>query len=207
MTLLPSTEEVDARLAELRAREADGTLELIGSSEEGPVVIVPPDPAWPARFAQVRSQIADTLGPVALRIDHVGSTAVAGLAAKPIIDVQISVADLEYEAGYAPGLASLGWPIRLRETQQRFFREPAGIPRSTHVHVCPTGSTWERRHLLFRDFLRAHPERARAYGELKRALAAHYRGVRVIYTEAKGPFIDETTALAETWAAATGWRP
>ena len=204
---LPPVEEIEARVAALRARMADGSFEVIGSSVEGPVEVVPPDPPWPARFAAVRARIADALGPVPLRIDHVGSTAIPGLAAKPIIDVQISVADLDDEDGYVPGLTSLGWPIRLREAEQRFFREPAGIPRTTHVHVCPTGSPWERRHLLFRDYLRAHPERARAYGALKLALAERYRHERVVYTEAKGPFVDETTAMAQAWASAIGWRP
>ena len=203
---LPPVEEVEARVAELGARAADGTFELIGSSVEGPVVLVAPDPTWPARFADVRSQIALALGAVALRIDHIGSTAIPDLVAKPIIDVQVSVADLEDEAGYAPGLAALGWPIRLREAEQRFFREPGPHGRTTHIHVCPAGSTWERRHILFRDFLRTHPDRTRAYGELKLALAERYRHDRPSYTEAKGPFIDETTALAEAWAAATGWR-
>ena len=101
---------------------------------------------------------------------------------------------------------SASW-MRLREADHRFFREPAGVPRRTHVHVCALGSEWERRHLLFRDYLRAHPERAASYGDLKRALAVLYPRDRVAYTEAKGPFIDETLALAEAWAASTGWRP
>jgi GrpB-like predicted nucleotidyltransferase (UPF0157 family) len=203
--MLPSGKEVDARVAAIQAAIADGRIELVGSEAEGPIEIVPPDPAWPTRFAVVRGRIADTLGPVAMRVDHVGSTAVPGLAAKPIIDIQVSVADLEDEDAYTPGLASLGWPLRAREAEQRFFCEPGGVTRATHVHVCAATSEWERRHLLFRDYLRAHPDRARSYGELKLALAARYRHDRIAYTEAKGPFIDETMARADGWAAPTPW--
>lgn len=130
-----------------------------------------------------------------------------GLDAKPIIDVQVSVPDLGAEDAYAPGLAALGWPLRMREPDHRFFREPAGERRTTHVHVCAAGTEWERRHLLFRDHLRAHPGRARDYGELKLALVERYRHDRLSYTEAKSPFIDETLALAEAWATATEWHP
>lgn len=180
---------------------------LLGQSSDTGVQVLEPDPSWPTQFDSIRAQIAAALGPIAVRIDHVGSTAVPSLVAKETIDVQVSVTDIESEDAYAPALADLGWPLRLRESDHRFFREPAGVPRRTHVHVCPVGSEWERRHLLFRDYLRAHPERAAGYGELKRALAVRYPRDRVAYTEAKGPFIDETMELAEAWAAATGWRP
>jgi GrpB-like predicted nucleotidyltransferase (UPF0157 family) len=203
---LPRADEVGARVAALRDRVATGDLEIFGSPVDDPVVVVPADPEWHARFERCRRRIADALGPAALRIDHVGSTAVPGLAAKPVIDVQISVAVLTDEAAYAPALAALGWPLRLREPEQRFFREPAGLRRTTHVHVCEASSRWEWRHLLFRDYLRTHPARAAEYGALKVALAERYREDRVSYTEAKGPFIDETTALAETWAKETGWQ-
>jgi GrpB-like predicted nucleotidyltransferase (UPF0157 family) len=203
---LPSTAVVEARVAALAEMVADGRMVLEGSSHEGPVLLAPPDPAWVARFGAVRAQLAAALGSTALRIEHVGSTAVPGLAAKPVIDIQVSVADLTDEAAYVPQIAALGWPLRLRDDEHRFFREPAGVPRTTHVHVCAAGSRWERAHLLFRDYLRAHPARAAAYGELKWALAERYRDERVSYTEAKGPFIDETRALADKWAPATGWR-
>jgi GrpB-like predicted nucleotidyltransferase (UPF0157 family) len=186
--------------------EADGRMVLEGSSHEGPVLLEPYDAGWVTRFDDVRRRLAASLGPTARRIEHVGSTAVPGVASKPVIDVQVSVADLDDEASYAPAIAALGFPLRLRDGEHRFFREPAGVPRTTHIHVCAVGSRWERVHLLFRDYLRAHPARAAAYGELKSALAERYRDDRVSYTEAKGPFIDETLALADQWAAATGWQ-
>jgi GrpB-like predicted nucleotidyltransferase (UPF0157 family) len=204
---LPSEEEVATRVAALRARETDGRMELLGQSSEYAIGIVPSDPAWATCFVALHDQIATALGPTAIRIEHVGSTSVPGLAAKPIIDIQVSVDDIDAEDAYDPALTALGWPLRLREADHRFFREPAGIPRTTHVHVCAMGSRWERVHLLFRDYLRAHPDRARAYGDLKSALAERYRTLGVSYTEAKGPFIDDTLAAAEQWALETGWRP
>jgi GrpB-like predicted nucleotidyltransferase (UPF0157 family) len=203
---LPDGSEVAARVALVRARMADGSMELVGESHGAPVVVVPPDPVWIDRFRRTRDAIAGALGETALRIEHVGSTAVPGLAAKPIIDVQVSVPDVADEGAYAPALAALGWPLRMREEDHRFFRDPAGVPRATHVHVCPLGSEWEARHLLFRDYLRAHPERTAAYGALKLALAERYRLDGVAYTEAKGPFIEETLAMADRWAVAIGWQ-
>lgn len=202
---LPSDDEVRARVARVRARETDGSLEVLGQSGGEAVHLAPPDPSWPAQFDRVRGTILEALGSTALRVDHVGSTAIPDIPAKPIIDVQVSVRDLADEVVYLPALASLGWPLRLREAERRFFREPAGRERRTHIHVCQRGGTWERRHLLFRDFLRAHPDRARRYGRLKLAIADQYGDDRLAYTEAKGPFIDETIRLAEKWAVAVGW--
>jgi GrpB-like predicted nucleotidyltransferase (UPF0157 family) len=204
---VPSNDEVDARVAAIQAREADGSMELFGAPHESPIELVPADLNWPARFAAVRSQLAAALGPTAVRIEHVGSTSVPGLDAKSVIDVQIGVVDLADEAAYAPEIAALGWPLRLRDSDHRFFREPAGIPRTTHVHVCALGGRWERDHLLFRDYLRSHPDRAAAYADLKWALVGRYAGVRLAYTEAKGPFIEETLRLANAWAAHQDWRP
>ena len=205
--ILPSDEEVAARVAAIRAQLADGTIEVIGASSNAPYAVVAPDPMSCAVFEATRSRIADALGATALRIDHVGSTSIPGLAAKPIIDVQISVADITAEGRFVPALAAMGWPLRGREADHRYFRDPAGVPRRTHVHVCTAGSRWERVHLLFRDYLRTHRDRAREYGEFKTALVERYPHQRLSYTEAKGPFIDETLALAEAWAAASGWRP
>ncbi len=87
------------------------------------------------------------------------------------------------------------------------FREPAGQRRATHIHVCAASGEWEPRHLLFRDYLRAHPDRAAQYGELKRVFAERYRTERVAYTEAKSPFIGETLLLAAAWAANVRWAP
>jgi GrpB-like predicted nucleotidyltransferase (UPF0157 family) len=122
---------------------------------------------------------------------------VPGLPAKPVIDIQVSVADLEDEDAYRPAIEVLGWPLRVREPGRRFFRPPAGQPRVVHVHVCQAGSEWERHHLLFAAYLRADPERRDAYGALKADLARRFRTDRIAYTEAKTSFIAETIRLAE----------
>lgn len=180
-------------------------VELFGPQGGDPVEVVEPDPAWPERFADVRARIVDALGPVAVRVEHVGSTSVPGLPAKPVIDVQVSVDDVADESAYAPKLETLGWPMRARDEGTRFFRDPSGAPRRVHVHVCAAGSRWERIHLLFRDYLRAHPDQAAAYAELKRALASRHRDERVAYTEGKTAFVEATLERAEAWAAATAW--
>ena len=206
---LPSEEEVRRRVAAIREEAASGRMELLGQTHEDPVVLAEPDPAWPGRFASIRERLLRAIGAAAVRVDHVGSTAIPGVSAKPVIDVQVSVVDVEDEAAYAPAIVSLGWPLRAREAGlgHRFFRDPSGTPRRVHIHVCQAGGEWERQHLLFRDYLRAHPERARAYDALKRALVDRYADARLAYTEAKGPFIEETLESAEEWAAETRWVP
>ena len=208
MTRLPDDAEVQRRLEILEAGFASGEAELLGEGGEDPVELAEPSPDWATRYARIREQLAVALGP-SVRIEHVGSTSIPGIAAKPVIDVQVSVPDVEDEAAYLTQIEALGWPLRARErlAGHRYFRDPAGTPRRVQVHVCQIGSSWERVHLLFRDYLREHPERARAYEALKRAASGRYATNRLAYTEAKGPFIEETLALGEAWAADTGWRP
>jgi GrpB-like predicted nucleotidyltransferase (UPF0157 family) len=173
-----------------------------------PVEIVAYDPAWPARFAELGRELRAGLGEVALRIDHIGSTAVPGLAAKPIIDIQISVADFEPLAAYRQPLERLGYVYRADnpERTKRYFREPPGR-RRTHVHVRRAGSFSEQWALLFRDYLRAHPDAAAEYAAVKRRLALRFRDDRRAYTDAKGPFLWEVIRRADEWAQAQGWQP
>jgi GrpB-like predicted nucleotidyltransferase (UPF0157 family) len=172
------------------------------------IEIVAYDPAWPARFAELGRELRAGLGAVALRIDHVGSTAVPGLAAKPIIDIQISVAAFEPLAAYRQPLERLGYVYRADnpERTKRYFREPPGRPR-THLHVRRAGSFSEQWALLFRDYLRTHPEAAAEYAAVKRHLALRYRDDRRAYTDAKGPFLWEVIRRADAWAQAQGWTP
>jgi len=161
------------------------------------------DPEWPARFESWRARIVAALGETALRVEHVGSTAVPGLAAKPHVDVQVSVRDVDDEARYVPQLEAAGVRLRSRDELHRYFRPPAGRPREVHVHVCAAGSTWERDHLLFRDYLRAHPEARDAYAAAKREAARLWSDDRIAYTEAKTDVILDTLEAAEAWAAAS----
>lgn len=146
------------------------------------------------------------LGDVALAIEHVGSTAVPGLAAKPILDLDVVIrttADLPVaierlaRLGYVhegdkglPGRAAFAWPSHAARH---------------HLYVCALGSAAYRQHLLFRDYLRTHPEAVAAYAALKRRLAAQYRTRRDAYTDAKGPFVRAAMARAKEWARMTGW--
>jgi GrpB-like predicted nucleotidyltransferase (UPF0157 family) len=190
----------------LRAQFPD--MEFTTGSErvDGAIEVTAYDESWPARFAEWRARLAAALRPAAIRIEHVGSTAVPGLAAKPIIDIQVSVANLEDEASYVPAIEASGVRLRAREPGHRYLRPPADRPRAVHVHVCEAGSAWERDHLLFRDYLRAHPVARDTYAGLKLQLAQRYPDDRLAYTDAKSAFILDALEAAGEWAAQTGWR-
>jgi GrpB-like predicted nucleotidyltransferase (UPF0157 family) len=172
------------------------------------VTIVPYDAAWPARFGELALQLRRVLGDVARRIDHIGSTSVLGLDAKPIIDIQISVRSFEPLNAYRDPLESLGYVFRSEndERTKRYFREAPGTPR-THIHVRQAGSWAEQFALLFRDYLRTHPEAALQYAKLKRQLAIQFANDRHGYTDAKRPFTWEVMHAADRWTQETGWQP
>jgi len=156
-----------------------------------PYELSEPDPTWPSRFERVADELRGALGDLAQRIDHVGSTSVPGLSAKPTIDVQVSVASMVPRSAYVDPLEGLGfvWTVDPWDVTHEFFSRDQGENRDVHVHVCGSGSLWERRHLAFRDWLRTHPDDAAAYATLKRDLAAaHPRDVHT-YTHEKGAFI------------------
>jgi GrpB-like predicted nucleotidyltransferase (UPF0157 family) len=173
-----------------------------------PIQVVPYDPAWPAMFARQAAELREALGAVALRIDHIGSTAIPRLAAKPVIDVQISVAAFEPLDAYRGPLQRLGYVFRADnpDRTKRYFREPPR-QRRTHLHVRRAGSFGEQFALLFRDFMRAHPDVATEYADLKIKLAERYSEDRTAYTDAKGPFIWSVIAQADAWAQRIGWMP
>ncbi|MFN7116334.1 MAG: GrpB family protein [Saprospiraceae bacterium] len=133
-----------------------------------PIIVVPYDPHWKEEFQLIARQIRVALGSLALRIDHVGSTSVEGLAAKPVIDIQISVADLKSLEPIQSALESIGLKYRAENPDQtkHYFREGAGM-RRTHLHVREAGSYSEQLALLFRDYLRAHPAACAEYAALK----------------------------------------
>jgi len=164
--------------------------------------IVPYDPRWPGEFEAERGRVDAALGSLALRVEHNGSTAVPGLAAKPIIDIQISVARLHPIDAYAGPLASLGYVHVCHEDDARcpFFHRPRDWPHTHHVHVVEAGGPEERRTLAFRDYLRAHPAAAREYDGLKRRLAALLGGrdadSREAYAVAKSAFVERILTLA-----------
>jgi GrpB-like predicted nucleotidyltransferase (UPF0157 family) len=176
---------------------------LVGGREERDVVVVDSDPTWPATFERHRALLRRALGGRARRIDHVGSTSVPGLAAKPIVDIQVTVDDPDDEAAFAPDLARAGYQLRVREPRHRMFRTPG---RDVHVHVWGAGSHDERRHVLFRDWLRVDAADRVRYEDTKRSLAGRrWRDVNY-YAAAKTPVITEIMGRAESWAARQGWR-
>lgn len=168
-------------------------MELIGGVERRVIEIVPWSHTWARRFARERDRILGALGPV--RVEHIGSTAVPGLAAKPVVDIQISVEEIEDEVTYVPALERAGYLLRVREPAHRMLRTPE---RDVHVHVCGAGSEWEQRHLAFRDWLRHDHDDRRAYAHLKRQLAARDWPDMNAYADAKSSFIVGALARAAT---------
>jgi GrpB-like predicted nucleotidyltransferase (UPF0157 family) len=179
----------------------------------GTVTIVEYRETWPDDFRRLAAALSSGFGPAALRIDHVGSTAVPGLAAKDVIDVQVTVATL---ADTPPALAGLeevrgladhpppGFGGGDAELAKRYFRAATGR-RPAHVHVREAGRLNQRYALLCRDYLRATPDAAAAYAAVKRALAARFPDDREVYADLKDPVFDVVMAGAEAWARATGW--
>jgi GrpB-like predicted nucleotidyltransferase (UPF0157 family) len=150
------------------------------------------DPRWPEQFETLRSRIAEALGDLAITIEHIGSTAVPGLAAKPVIDIDVlmrSDADLSLVTSK---LALLGYDRRgdLGIPGREAFRAPPDdFPH--HLYVCPPHSQEYRRHIAFRNYLRTHPNDANAYASLKRSLAEKFGDLREEYNQAKSQFVEE----------------
>ena len=166
-------------------------VELIGGPEPGPVTLVEYDAAWAARYERERARILTALGARVLAIEHVGSTSVPGLAAKPVVDIDVAVADPEDEAAFVPDLEAAGYVLRVREPGHRMLRTPE---HDVHVHVWPPGDENMARDLRFRDRLRASPEDRAAYEARKRELAGRDWAARQDYADAKGPLIREIAA-------------
>jgi GrpB-like predicted nucleotidyltransferase (UPF0157 family) len=166
------------------------------------IEIVPYDAGWPAAFEAEAVRIRVALGSMALRIDHNGSTSIHGLRAKPIIDIQVSVAALQPLTAYGAPLEDIGYSHVPHPDDAfcPFFHRPPQWPHSHHVHVVEYGGPEERRTLAFRDYLRDHHELAHEYEELKLHLAAQWVGVsreqRETYSESKSDFIARVVALA-----------
>lgn len=168
--------------------------------------IVDSDAAWPAMAEGEMHRIGRALGPVAVRLEHVGSTAVPGLAAKPILDLQVSVDAIEPGGRYVVPLGRLGYLFvpAPESPDYHFFARPAQRPRTHHVHVCQAGSEHELRHLAVRDFLRARPDEAARYAALKRRLVAKHPQDRLAYIAGKDRYVAALEARALAWAQRQG---
>lgn len=159
---------------------------LIGGHEERTIGIVDYRPEWAAWFTQEKARIEAAVGSTVRRIEHVGSTAVPGFAAGPIVDVMVSVDDPEDEPSYVPAMEGAGYVLRVREPGHRMFRTPE---RDVRVHFWKAGSEDERRHITFRDRLRSSADDRAEYEQNKRKLATQYRDMNA-YAEAKGTIIE-----------------
>ena len=164
--------------------------------------IVPYDSTWPCAFEAEAVRIRGALGSIALRIDHNGSTSIPGLAAKPIIDIQVSVKSLRPIEAYGTRLRTIGY-IHVAHADDSFcpfFHRPARWPHTHHVHVVAAGGAEERRTLAFRDYLRDHRDAARQYEQLKFEIAGQLgpqdTKSREAYAGAKTDFIEHIIAIA-----------
>lgn len=201
--LAPEQLPKDERLALVRMVLPEiwsGFAQTAGSDRGGDVIrVVDYDSDWPGRYQQWHAHLREGLAGVAQRIEHVGSTSVPGLAAKPIIDIQVSVVGLCDESRYVARIESLGLQLRSRDDLHRHFRPVPDDPDVVHVHVCGVGSAWEREHLLFRDYLRAHADACDAYESAKRRAAVTWADDGWAYTAAKSVVILRLLAEAEQW--------
>jgi GrpB-like predicted nucleotidyltransferase (UPF0157 family) len=169
-----------------------------------PIVIAGYDPAWPRRFERERELILATCGAAAfVRIEHVGSTAVPGLGAKPIIDIMPGLRSLDDAPPLILLLASIGYeygpegerPTALDEgmPHRRYFRKDVDGERAFHMHVVETTSDFWHDHLMFRDFLRVSPEDRQEYERVKRRLAAEYNATLTPQSNAEIGYTDRKT--------------
>lgn len=183
------------------------------------IIIVPYKLSWPEEFAEVAGKIRSAAGDSALAIHHIGSTSVPGLAAKDVIDIQMTVADLA-DIAVAP-IEVLGYTFREQvltdhcppgmelapvELEKRYF-SGKDFPTPVHLHVRVIGRFNQRYALLCRDYLRTHPMAANAYAEIKRQLARYFPNDVDAYYAIKDPVFDAFMAGAFEWASHTGWEP
>jgi GrpB-like predicted nucleotidyltransferase (UPF0157 family) len=186
-----------------------------------PIQVVPYNEAWPLRAEAELRRLTETLGDLVLHAAHIGSTSIPGMAAKDILDLQLSVWDLdEAAAAFDEPLAGLGYVRRPFERDhvpagdasdpglwaKRYWNRRGHPNGDVNLHVRVVGSPNERLALLFRDYLRAHPPAIAAYSEFKRVLAGTVGGLEP-YTEVKDPVVDVVVAAAGDWASQVEWQP
>lgn len=184
------------------------------------IEIVSYKPSWADEFVVLAKSIREKLPEPEWRIDHIGSTAIIGLAAKDRIDIQISLNSAENFDEVARRLSTLGYqeateirsdhippfgPFEVENWEKRYFRPHEG-QRPTNLHVRVLGRANQRYALLFRDYVRRHPQVAAIYAQLKRRIAAHHTDTG-IYCDIKDPSCDLILHSANGWARETKWQP
>jgi dephospho-CoA kinase len=202
---------------------ADNLRRGVRAARAGTVVLSPPQGDWPVQAARLSARVMAAAPDDILAVDHIGSTAVPGLAAKDVIDLQVTVAGLDVADRIAPRLAGAGFPAvpganfdtpkpaapDPAQWEKRFHAN-ADPGRAVNVHVRPAGSSGWHYALLFRDWLRSDPQAAALYAEHKFALTEKFAGTKGThaYAEAKEPwFTDVACPRMDAWAAHTGWQP
>jgi len=183
------------------------------------IVIQAYNPEWPKEFEVIRAALQDVLGPRAIRIDHIGSTSVPGLGAKDVIDIQVTVQELSpkiiqkmVNAGYehlgniTSDHVPLGEDSDPKLWEKLIFVQPQG-QRRANIHVRVGGNPNQRYPLLFRDYLRAHPNSARSIELIKREIAKRHADDIEAYYDIKDPVYDLIWDAALDWAKYTNWKP
>jgi GrpB-like predicted nucleotidyltransferase (UPF0157 family) len=168
----------------------------------GPVTLVDYDPDWPVLFEREAARIRTALGDRVRLLEHTGSTSVPGLAAKPIIDITLAVADSSDEAAYVPPMEAAGYVLRIREPEWFEHRLFKGTAPDANVHVFTEGASEIHRMLAFRDWLRRHDDDRRLYERTKRELAARSWKYVQHYADAKTEIVAE---IMERALAEAGW--
>ncbi len=182
------------------------------------ISIEPYNQDWPDEFRAIARKLRAELGDLAIRIDHIGSTSVVGLAAKDKIDLQVTVADLTpsveqaiERAGYVRGSAYAdhippGDDQNPEHWKKWYFKQGEGM-RATHIHVRIVGYPNQRYPLLFRDYLRSHPDSAEAYARVKQQIARYHADDIEAFCDIKDPVCDLILFAAEDWAKEICWQP
>ncbi|HRQ40728.1 MAG TPA: GrpB family protein [Chloroflexota bacterium] len=193
---------------------------MIQFEKSRPIIVSPYQPRWVDEFQEIGGRLRQVLADTAVRIDHIGSTSIPDLPAKDIIDIQITVADLD-DPAVVEKLARSGYQLRPEygrdeyigipdpdspELRKRLCREPEGSRRS-HIHIRQDGRFNQRYPLLFRDYLRTHPIMRDGYALIKMRLAEIFPDSVDGYLYIKDPLMDMLFAAAQEWAQATGWQP
>lgn len=171
---------------------------LIGGRETRPIVIVDYDPQWPAHFTALSATIREAVGDAALSVEHIGSTSVPGLAAKPLIDILITVANIEDEASFVGPLEAAGFVLRVRETGHRMLRTP---DKDVHIHIFSADDPAVPNYLDLREWLRVNEADRDLYARTKRLLARQEWADMNYYADAKTDVISAILTRARQWRA------
>jgi GrpB-like predicted nucleotidyltransferase (UPF0157 family) len=172
-------------------------------------MVLPYDPGWPVVFEAEAPELRDALGPNVLALHHIGSTAVPGLMAKPTIDILAVVDSIDRMDEAVSAMAALGYQAKGENgvAGRRYFQKLDGEVHLVHVHAYPKGHPDIARHLDFRDYLRAHPDAARDYEDLKLTLAEAHTWDPKAYTRGKTDLIRVLDRQAAAWRASTSGHP